>query len=291
MKVGKLLGATLIVAGAYQKARRGAPDRALRRRSRPARLSAPPRSTAGHRLLQPAGPGDRRSCCKLGGHGAEQVSGSPARAPSQAEEPQADRAVRRRRSREGRSKKKLEILRLALNEDPAFIYASRDLDALEKRLRQYARTCSIEAATWASRRCCEIRREEKDPMQRYNAYLSCRGNSMVQRRWRTLHRRVARGLANPPDAAVSNMTPAEQRPEIASNPGYDQFFTKEEEPAARRREVSAEVSVVDDHRDHEDVDGADASTPSTAVEMARRPPSRRSPSCRRPTAPIRARPA
>ena len=34
--------------------------------------------------------------------------------------------------------KQQEILKLAFNEDPQFVYASRDLDELEKRMKQYA---------------------------------------------------------------------------------------------------------------------------------------------------------
>jgi TolB-like protein len=39
--------------------------------------------------------------------------------------------------------KKLEMLKLALNEDPSFDYAARDLDALEKRLRALDRTQKV----------------------------------------------------------------------------------------------------------------------------------------------------
>ncbi|HZS37380.1 MAG TPA: hypothetical protein VFF06_11175 [Polyangia bacterium] len=42
--------------------------------------------------------------------------------------------------------KKQSLLKLALDEDPSFVYAARDLDALEKRMKEYARSSTAQLA-------------------------------------------------------------------------------------------------------------------------------------------------
>src|SRR5207302_6147132 len=63
--------------------------------------------------------------------------------------------------------KKAEILKLALNEDPGFEYAARDLDALEKRLKSLEKLQRVAE----DKKLDELRKQmaaESDPEKRKN---------------------------------------------------------------------------------------------------------------------------
>ncbi|MFI5290893.1 MAG: CsgG/HfaB family protein, partial [Polyangia bacterium] len=136
VKVGKLLGASLIVAGAYQRA-----ASSVRLTARFVRvetgeivgtakvdgraadfLSLQDKVTV--QLLRSAGlRGERVQLF------AKRVR--PKLKSLKTIELYGDAVV------EKDDKKKEDLLKLALNEDPGFVYASRDLDELEKRLKRY----------------------------------------------------------------------------------------------------------------------------------------------------------
>lgn len=94
-------------------------------------------------------------------------------------------------------KKKIELLKLSLNEDPQFVYASRDLDALEQRMKQYA-AVSHNAQRGATAELIKKLSAEKDPVQRYMQYSSLSGQLMQQSRWRTLIAVSRPYVADPP---------------------------------------------------------------------------------------------
>jgi hypothetical protein len=94
-------------------------------------------------------------------------------------------------------KKKAELLKLSLNEDPQFVYASRDLDELEKRMKQYA-AISDAAQRSATVQLLQKLKSEKDPLQRYSAFGQLQGQLMMQGRWRTLIAVCRAVAADPP---------------------------------------------------------------------------------------------
>jgi hypothetical protein len=104
-------------------------------------------------------------------------------------------------------KKKVELLKLALNEDPQFVYASRDLDALEKRMKQYA-AVSDAAQRSASAQLLQQLKSEKDPMKKYAAFGQLQGQLMMQGRWRTLIAVARYIISDPPK--VQGLNVAEQ---------------------------------------------------------------------------------
>ena len=138
IRVGTLLGATMIVAGAYQKAASQVRvtarfvDVATGEIKGSAKVDG---STSDFLSLQ-----DKITAelVQVGGHGtrsevqhfAKRVR--PKVKSFKAIELYGDAVT------QTDDKKKLELLKLSLNEDPQFVYASRDLDALEKRMKQYA---------------------------------------------------------------------------------------------------------------------------------------------------------
>jgi TolB-like protein len=188
VKVGKLLGASLIVTGAYQKA-----AAAVRLTARFVKVetgevvgTAKVDGAAGDflqlqdritvELLRSAGMAKhmekfaRRSRPKLKSLKAVELYGD---------------AVA-----ETNEEKKVEILRLALNEDPTFEYAARDLDALEKRLKSFERVQRLAE----DKKLDELRKQmlaETDPDKRRNLELQMAGQLMSSRRWLEL-RRLAR---------------------------------------------------------------------------------------------------
>jgi hypothetical protein len=93
--------------------------------------------------------------------------------------------------------KKRDILKLALNEDPGFVYAARDLDELEKRLKQYDTAHERET----DRALAELKQQissEKDPQKLSMAYMTVFGKLVMQRRWRTVIALSRDVVAHPP---------------------------------------------------------------------------------------------
>jgi TolB-like protein len=197
VKVGKLLGASLIVTGAYQKA--GAAVRLTARfvkvetgevvgtakvdGSTSDFLQLQDRITV--ELLRSAGMGRhvekfaRRSRPKLKSLKAVELYGDAVAEPDE--------------------EKRVEILKLALNEDPSFEYAVRDLDALEKRLK------SLEKVQRAAenKKLDELRKQmnaESDPEKRKNLEIQVAMQLSMSRRWVEL-RRLARSTKVGSDGA------------------------------------------------------------------------------------------
>jgi TolB-like protein len=79
--------------------------------------------------------------------------------------------------------KKVEILKLALNEDPSFSYAAHDLDALEKRIRSYVAAADA-AQNAANRELAEKLAREKDPNKVWQDTFQLGTNLFIQRRYR-----------------------------------------------------------------------------------------------------------
>jgi TolB-like protein/tetratricopeptide (TPR) repeat protein len=102
--------------------------------------------------------------------------------------------------------KKVVLLRLALKEDPNFIYASRDLDELERRMKTY-QAISEKAQARANREAFEkltgsIARET-DPMKVYQSYATLFGNLITGRRPRALVTVAERVRDHPPPAPTA----------------------------------------------------------------------------------------
>jgi hypothetical protein len=97
--------------------------------------------------------------------------------------------------------KKQELLKETVKMDPSFVYAARDLDELEKRMRGYAAVAERAQARAAQEQLDRLTKEiavETDPMKIYTFYTQLFGNLMVQRRYRTLLQLCRRVVSNPP---------------------------------------------------------------------------------------------
>jgi TolB-like protein len=106
-------------------------------------------------------------------------------------------------------KKKVELLKLALSEDPQFSYASHDLDALEQRMKQYS-SISDAAQRQATAELAQKLKTEKDPMMVPAYYMQLMGQLMMQHR---LHKLIAvcrAIIATPPPNANWNVNLPEQ---------------------------------------------------------------------------------
>ncbi|HEY2745185.1 MAG TPA: hypothetical protein VGL86_11200 [Polyangia bacterium] len=121
-------------------------------------------------------------------------------------------------------KKKLELLKLSLNEDPQFVYASRDLDALEKRMKQYI-AVSQNAQRGATAELLRKLAAEKDPLQRYSQYGMLTAQLMTQGRWRTLIVVSRAFAADPPvlPAQFASAIKPEEQAQMNVVKGYDQI--------------------------------------------------------------------
>jgi TolB-like protein len=200
VKVGKLLGATLIVAGAYQKA---GPS---------VRLTA--------RFVQ-VETGEVVGTAKVDGSTSDflslqdRVTVELLRSVGPAiDQRHVERFVRRARPKirslrtvelygdavvEANDQKKADYLKQALVEDPGFTYALKDLDALEKRLKKYAAQASVAQ----DRSVAETREKlakETDPQKRSQLALQVMSQLLAARRYRTLITE-ARVLAADPASA------------------------------------------------------------------------------------------
>ena len=199
VKVGKLLGASLIVAGAYQRA-----ASSVRLTARFVRvetgeivgtakvdgraadfLSLQDKVTV--QLLRSAGlRGERVQLF------AKRVR--PKLKSLKTIELYGDAVV------EKDDKKKEDLLKLALNEDPGFVYASRDLDELEKRLKRYDTAYQRETDRQLQALLSSVH-GEKDPQKLMMGYSQIFGKLQMQRRWYTLERLSREVVAHPPPKA------------------------------------------------------------------------------------------
>jgi TolB-like protein len=201
VKVGKLLGATLIVGGAYQKV-----ASTVRLTARFVKvetgeivgtakvdgsssdfLQLQDRVTA--ELLKSAGIKDKEVV-----HYAKRVR--PKVKSYKAIELYGDAVV------ETDDKKKREFLKLALNEDPDFSYAVRDLDELEKRLKQYDALNQKENDA-ALAALLEQVKTEKDPQKLFMAYMMAFAKLQLSRRWHKVAALSRHALKNPPPPSLS----------------------------------------------------------------------------------------
>src|SRR5690242_16257997 len=189
VRVGKMLGASLIVTGAYQKA-----AASVRLTARFVKVetgevvgTAKVDGSTGDflqlqdritvELLRSAGMAKKRvdkfaarSRPKLKSLKAVELYGDAVAEPDDA--------------------KKVEMLKLAMNEDPAFEYAARDLDALEKRLKALEKV----QRQAEDKKLDEMRKQmlaESDPEKRKNLEGQMAGQLLASRRWLEL-RKLAR---------------------------------------------------------------------------------------------------
>ncbi|MEO6953517.1 MAG: CsgG/HfaB family protein [Polyangia bacterium] len=200
VKVGKLVGATLLVAGAYQRA------------GNTVRLTARFVNVENGVLMGTAkvdGPQsdflflqDKVTSQLLSSAGMEQkkVQQFAARPRPKVKslrtiELYGDAIM------EPDDKKKRAILAETVKMDPGFVYASRDLDALEKRMREYGQVAAVAQDDALREEMKRIEQEiatEKDPLKVYVAYLQLNGRLMMAGRYRTLIAVSRKIIANPP---------------------------------------------------------------------------------------------
>jgi TolB-like protein len=199
VKVGKLLGASLIVTGAYQRA-----ASAVRLTARFVKVETGEvigtakvdGNSSDFLQLQ-----DRitvellRSAGMKGSHVEKFTRRSRPKLKSlKAVELYGDAVA------ESNDEKKVEILKLALNEDPGFEYAARDLDALEKRLKSLEKVQRVAE----DKKLDELRKQmaaESDPEKRRQLEGQVAGQLMSSRRWFEL-RHLARNTKVGSDGAA-----------------------------------------------------------------------------------------
>lgn len=183
-KVGKLLGATLIVTGAYQKA-----ATSVRLTARFVKvetgeivgsakvdgaqgdfLSLQDKVTA--ELLKSAGM-EKKTVQKVATRSRPKIKSL------RAVEIYGDAVI------EVDDEKKKALLKMAIKEDPQFHYAVHDLDELEKRLKAYDSVNLVER----ERATQDFKKKiatEKNPMMVYSYYAQYIGALAQQHKWRTL---------------------------------------------------------------------------------------------------------
>jgi TolB-like protein len=199
VKVGKLLGASLIVTGAYQRA-----AASVRLTARFVKVETS-EITGTAKVDGPASDflslQDRVTVELLKSAGIEaksvqtfQTRARPKLKSWKTVELYGDAVV------EPDDGKRKTILLAALNEDPSFVYASRDLDALERRLAHYDATAKQEADR-AIVALHEAIKNEKDPTVVTTKYLQMFSQMLVQRRCRHLIIEARAVLASPPPPA------------------------------------------------------------------------------------------
>lgn len=246
IRVGTLLGATMIVAGSYQKA--ASQVRLIARfvdvATGEIKGSAKVDGATGDFLkLQ-----DRvtSELCKSAGLGNDKVQlfakrPRPKVKSFKAIELYGDAVT------QTDDKKKEELLKLSLNEDPQFVYASRDLDALEQRMKGY-QAVSERAQRGETAELVRKLSAEKDPLQKFMQYGQLSGLLMQQSRWRTLIAVSRAYAADPPK--VPNMTiPADQTANENIIRAYDQLHDddgvlREGEKYMQRYPASMTMSIV-----------------------------------------------
>jgi TolB-like protein len=199
VKVGKLLGASLIVTGAYQKA------------ASSVRLTA--------RFVK-VETGEITGTAKVDGgasdflHLQDKITVELLKSAG-IESKQVQRFTTRQRPKlkslkpieiygdavvETDESKKRELLVAALNEDPGFVYATRDLDALEQRLKEYDKVMKAEQDK-AIRELQDALGKEQNP-QMICAKFSMVISGLVQRsRWRAVLAQARAVAQKPPPPA------------------------------------------------------------------------------------------
>jgi TolB-like protein len=285
IRVGTLLGATLIVAGSYQKASAQVRliarfvDVATGEIKGSAKVDG---ATADFLTLQ-----DRitTELCKSAGMSQKSVQlfakrTRPKGKSWKAIELYGDAVTQ---TDDG---KKAELLKLSLHEDPQFSYASHDLDALEQRMKKYA-AVSDSAQRSETAELARKLKDEKDPMQRYMQYNMLVGHLMQQGRWRSLIA-VSRLLVADPPKVPGLQIPADASAQENIIRGYDQLHDddgvlREGEKYLAKYPSSMTISVVRmwmnnaiNHK-HAVADGVQGA----AQALAKLPPAERDDPCKR----------
>ena len=102
--------------------------------------------------------------------------------------------------------KRKALLQETVKIDPGFVYASRDLDALEQRIRQYAAVAQDAQTKEMKEQLSKIEgdlRTEKDPMKVYMYYTQIFSKLMMAGRYKTLIAVCEKVVANPPPTPAS----------------------------------------------------------------------------------------
>ncbi len=200
VKVGKLVGATLIVTGAYQKAAQNVRLTARFVKVETGEIVGTAKVDGPHAdflTLQ-----DRVTTQLLQSAGFEQkhVQLFAARKRPKVKslrtiELYGDAVV------ETDDTKKKALLEEAVKIDPGFVYASRDLDALEKRIQKYAAVAQEVQTRGMREQLAKIETDlktEKDPMKVYGYYMQLFGQLASSGHHKTLIAVCRKVLANPP---------------------------------------------------------------------------------------------
>jgi TolB-like protein len=196
VKVGKLLGASLIVTGAYQEAKPNVRLTARFVKVETGEIVGTAKvdgSTTDFLKLQ-----DKVTAqlLKSAGIGESHVQKFAARPRPKLKtwktvELYGDAVV------EKDDGKKRELLLAALNEDPSFVYAKSDLDELEKRLKSYDVNYRRETDKEV-RELLAKAKDEKDAMKLYMLYNSVTTKLVTQRRWGAVMQLCKEVEKNPP---------------------------------------------------------------------------------------------
>jgi TolB-like protein len=196
VKVGKLLGATMIVTGAYQKA-----SSAVRLTARFVKVET----------------GEVVGTAKVDGgaseflHLQDKVTVELLKSAG-IEQKQVQRFTSRTRPKlksmkpielygdavvETDETKKKQLLVAALNEDPGFVYATRDLDALEGRLREYDKVMKAEQDK-AVREMQEAMGKETNPAMICAKFSMVISGLATRNRWRAILAQARHVAQKPP---------------------------------------------------------------------------------------------
>jgi TolB-like protein len=196
VKVGKLLGASLIVTGAYQRA------------------AATVRLTARFVKVET---GEIIGTAKVDGAEAtflalqDRVTAELLRSAGM-DAGQVKKVAQRNRPKlrslrgvelygdavvENDDQKRGEILRQALDAEPGFVYAAKDLEALERRMRAYAVQADA-AQDKAQRELHAAIEAEKDPLKRGQMQMQQLGGLVSARRYRAVVTEARAILGGPP---------------------------------------------------------------------------------------------
>jgi TolB-like protein len=183
VKVGKLLGASLIVTGAYQKASSSVRLTARFVKVETGEVTGTAKVDGGSSDFLHLQDKITVELLKSAGIESKQVQKFTGRARPKLKsmrpiELYGDAIV------EPDDGKKKQLLLAALNEDPTFVYATRDLDALEDRLKSYDKNIRA-AQEKAIREMREAIGNENDPAA-YMKAMQLMGTLAGQQRWRAL---------------------------------------------------------------------------------------------------------
>jgi TolB-like protein len=192
IRVGTLLGATLIVAGAYQRV------------GESVRLTARFVDVATGEVKGSAKvDGAQEEFLKLQDRVTAELLKSAGLAPPPARKPRPK--LRSWKPIElygdavtaGDDETRKKLLQAALNEDPQFSYAARDLDALEQRMRRYDDAAARAKSSEINQLYATLK-TEKDPQKLWAAYVQLFGNLFTERRFRRVIELARVVIAAPP---------------------------------------------------------------------------------------------